>query len=141
VEQNVTLFDVVVEVQNTDGNLRSGMNATVEIVIVDLPEVLTIPVTAVQESDTDRDGPPGGSGAATVLVKEGSDYAPREVRTGRTNYRLVEVLSGLDEGEVLGIPMVSRLKEENDRLDARVRGTRSFGGGDRSKRKPTDRRG
>jgi hypothetical protein len=74
-------------------------------------------------------------------VKEGSDYAPREVRTGRTNYRLVEVLSGLDEGEVLGIPMVSRLKEENDRLDARVRGTRSFGGGDRSKRKPTDRRG
>jgi HlyD family secretion protein len=141
VEQNVTLFDVVVEVQNTDNNLKSGMNATVEIVIVDLPEVLTIPVTAVQESDTDRDGPPGGSGAATVLVKEGSDYAPREVRTGRTNYRLVEVLSGLDEGEVLGIPMVSRLKEENDRLDARVRGTRSFGGGDRSKRKPTDRRG
>jgi HlyD family secretion protein len=141
VEQNVTLFDVVVEVQNTDGNLRSGMNATVEIVIVDLPDVLTIPVTAVQESDTDRGGPPGAGGVATVLVKDGSDYVPREVRTGRTNYRVVEVLSGLEEGEVLGIPMVSRLKEEHDRLDARVRGTRSFGGGDRGKRKPTDRRG
>jgi HlyD family secretion protein len=141
VEQNVTLFDVVVEVQNTDGKLKSGMNTMVEIVIVDLPDVLTIPVIALQESDTDRDGPPGGGGAATVLVKEGSGYVPREVRTGRTNYRLVEILSGLEEGEVLGIPMVSRLKEEHDRLDARVRGTRSFGGGDRGNRKPADRRG
>ena len=141
VEQNVTVFDVVVEVQNTDGNLKSGMNTTVEIVIVDLPDVLTIPVTAVQESDTGRDRSPGGGGAATVLVKEGSDYVPYEVRTGRTNYRLVEVLSGLEEGAVLGIPMVSRLKEENDRLDARVRDTRSFGGGDRGSRKPADRRG
>ncbi len=141
VEQNVTLFDVVVEVQNTDGKLKSGMNTMVEIVIVDLPDVLTIPVVALQESDTGRDGPAGGGGAATVLVKEGSGYVPREVRTGRTNYRLVEILSGLEEGEVLGIPMVSRLKEEHDRLDARVRGTRSFGGGDRGNRKPADRRG
>ena len=138
VEQNVTVFDVVVEVQNTDGNLKSGMNTTVEIVIVDLPDVLTIPVTAVQESDTGRDRSPGGGGAATVLVKEGNDYVPHEVRTGSTNYRLVEVLSGLEEGAVLGIPMVSRLKEENDRLDARVRDSRSFGGGDRGKRKPAD---
>jgi HlyD family secretion protein len=141
VEQNVTVFDVVVEVQNTDGNLRSGMNTTVEILIVDLPDVLTIPVTAVQESDSGRDGPPGGGGPATVLVKEGGDYVPHEVRTGRTNYRIVEILSGVEEGEVLGIPMVSRLKEDHDRLDARVRETRRFGGGDGGKGKSAERRG
>ena len=71
-----------------------------------------------------------------VLVKQGGDYVPREIRTGRTNYRVVEVLEGLAEGDVLGIPMVSRLKEEHDRIDARLRDRRSFGASS-GKRKPT----
>jgi HlyD family secretion protein len=134
VDQNVTLFDVVVEVANTDGNLKSGMNATVEIVIVDRPDVLTIPVSALQGS---RDG----GDAAAVLVKTGDAWVPREIRTGVTNYRVIEVLSGLEAGAVLGIPMLSRLKEDNDRLDERMRGTRSFGGGDREKKRPSKRGG
>ncbi len=34
VEQNVTLFNVIVEVENTDGKLNSGMNTTIRITIV-----------------------------------------------------------------------------------------------------------
>ena len=144
VEQNVTLFDVVVRVENSDGNLKSGMNATVEVVIVDRADVLTIPVSALQEARAGPNGDPSGAtaeapseGAApTVLVKEDGHYVPREVRTGMSNYRVVEVLEGLEEGEVLGIPMVSRLKADHDRLDERVRRSRSFGTSDRKKRKP-----
>ncbi len=135
VEQNVTLFDVIVTVENIDGKLKSGMNSTVEIVILDRPDALTIPVTALREV-ADRNRPGSERGGATVLVKEDEGYVPREIRTGETNDRRIEVLDGLEEGDVLGIPMVSRLKTENDRLDARVRGTRTFGRG--SKR---DRRG
>jgi len=140
VEQNVTLFDVVVQVENTDGNLKSGMNTTVEIVIVDRSDVLTIPVAALQKAGADRGESPSGGGAPTVLVKAADGYVPREIRTGQTDYRVIEVLEGLEAGEVLGIPMLSRLKEENDRLDARVRKSRSFGGGDRDKKRPSDRR-
>ncbi len=140
VEQNVTLFDVVVRVENIDGNLKSGMNATVEVVIVDRADVLTMPVSALQEARAGPNGAPGAApteGAAPiVLVKENGRYVPREVRTGMSNYRIVEVLEGLEEGEVLGIPMVSRLKADHDRLDERVRRSRSFGTSDRSKRKP-----
>jgi hypothetical protein len=75
-----------------------------------------------------------------VLVKDGGEYVPREIRTGRTDHRVIEVLDGLREGDVLGIPMVSRLKEENDRLDARVRSNRSFGAGDRGSKSAKDRR-
>jgi HlyD family secretion protein len=141
VEQNVTLFDVIVQVENSDGNLKSGMNTTVEIVIVDRPDVLTIPVAALQKPSRDDNGPPTERTAPTVLVKGSDGYVSRAVRTGRTNYRVIEVLEGLAEGEVLGIPIVSRLKEENDRLDARVRSSRSFGGGKKSERKSADRRG
>jgi multidrug efflux pump subunit AcrA (membrane-fusion protein) len=107
--------------------LMSGMNATVEIVIADEPDALVIPATALQE-------PPAGAAslrtarpAPVVLVKSGSNYAPREIRTGRTDYRVVEVLEGLAEGDVLGIPMVSRLKQEHDETEARIRDRQTFG--------------
>lgn len=140
VEQNVTLFDVVVRVENIDGNLKSGMNATVEVVIVEQPDLLTIPMAALQSASAGREGSPTVSASSLVLVKDGGEYVPREIRTGRTDHRVIEVLDGLREGDVLGIPMVSRLKEENDRLGARVRSTRSFGGGDRGKKSAADRR-
>jgi HlyD family secretion protein len=136
VEQNVTLFDVVIQVANTDVNLKSGMNTTVEIVIVDEPDVLTIPVAALRR---DRAVPGGPSPA--VLVKQGEDYVKREIRTGRSDHRVIEVLEGLADGDVLGIPMVSRLKEENDLMNTRMRKSRSFGRGGRESRQPRDKRG
>jgi hypothetical protein len=116
------------------------MNATVEIVIVEQPDVLTIPVMALQSTPAGRDAPPSNSPSPSVLVKDGDEYVPREISTGRTDHRVIEVLEGLREGEVLGIPMVSRLKQENDRLDERVRSTRSFGSAGRGEKKPADRR-
>jgi HlyD family secretion protein len=47
VEQNVTLFDVLIRVENSDGNLRSGMNTLVEVEVVHAPDALTIPLTAL----------------------------------------------------------------------------------------------
>jgi HlyD family secretion protein len=134
VEQNVTLFDVVVLVVNTDAKLKSGMNATVEIVIVDEPDALVIPAAALQEPNAERGAGRASRPAPVVLGKNGGGYAPREIRIGRTDYRVVEVLDGLAEGEVLGIPMVSRLKQEHDQIEARIRNRQSFGaGGERGK--------
>lgn len=136
VEQNVTLFDVVVEVQNSDTRLQSGMNATVEIVIADEPDALLIPLAALQQDGQGNRGTAGGAAAPVVLVKDGGDFVPREIRTGRTDYRVVEVLGGLSPGDVIGIPMVSRLKDEHDRMDARIRSGRTFGAGQGGERRP-----
>jgi HlyD family secretion protein len=136
VEQNVTLFDVVIEVENTDGDLKSGMNAAVEIVLVDEPDTLTIPVAALQNGDAAADT----AGRSTVLVKVDDTYTPREIRTGRTDYRVIEVLAGLEGGEVLGIPMASRLKEQHDLLQERIRRSRTFGGSDDDKKKDEKKR-
>ena len=102
--------------------------------------LLTIPMAALQSASAGREGLPTGSASSSVLVKDGDEYVPREIRTGRTDHRVIEVLDGLREGDVLGIPMVSRLKKENDRMDERVRSTRSFGGGDRGNKSAADRR-
>lgn len=132
-EQNVTVFDVVVRVDNTNGLLKSGMNAIVEIVLFEQDDVMAIPLTALRGEATGASPPE--EGVATVLVRDGDEYRPRAIRTGRTDHRVIEVLEGLEEGDVLGIPMVSRLKEDHDLLDARIRRSRSFGPGKR-KTKP-----
>jgi HlyD family secretion protein len=137
VEQNVTLFDVVVEVENSDTRLKSGMNASVEIVIVDEPAALLIPLAALQQDAPDPGGSREGAAAPRVLVEDAGDFVPREIRTGRTDYRVIEVLGGLAEGDVLGIPMTSRLKDEHERMEARIRNSRSFGGGRSEQRRPT----
>lgn len=52
VEQNVTMFAVLVSIQNPDGLLMPGMNAEVEVSIARAEDALTIPVMALR---TNRD--------------------------------------------------------------------------------------
>jgi HlyD family secretion protein len=52
VEQNVTMFAVLIAIQNPDGFLMPGMNAEVEVLIVRSEDAMTIPVMALR---TNRD--------------------------------------------------------------------------------------
>ena len=52
VEQNVTMFAVIISIQNPDGLLLPGMNAEVDVSIADRTDVLTVPVMALR---TERD--------------------------------------------------------------------------------------
>lgn len=51
-EQNVTMFAVLVTLENRGGLLRPGMNAEVEVSIASRDDVLSLPITAIR---TDRD--------------------------------------------------------------------------------------
>ena len=130
VEQNVTLFDVVVAVKNRDGRLKSGMNTGIEIIIDRRDGVLLIPAMAIQQGEAEPQGKK--SGAAFVLSKEGESFVRREIEVGPSNYTHIIVLSGLVEGSILGVPMTSRLKQENEQMEERIRSSRSFGTGNRS---------
>jgi HlyD family secretion protein len=50
IEQNVTMFAVLVSIQNPDGLLMPGMNAEVEVSIVRRENAMTIPVMALRTS-------------------------------------------------------------------------------------------
>lgn len=54
VDQNVTMFAVIVSIQNPDGLLLPGMNAEVDVSIASRRDVLTLPVMALR---TERDVP------------------------------------------------------------------------------------
>lgn len=123
VEQNVTLFDVIIEVENGDGKLKSGMNATVEITIEKKEDVLIAP-TLVLKMPRRRKGKPD---VRMAFVRQGDEFVSRKVEVGLFNFKQAEIISGLQEGDIVGVAMVSRLKQDSERLQNRIRSSRGFG--------------
>ena len=133
VEQNVTLFDVVVQVDNEDGLLKSGMNATVTITIEHLEDVLLVPTLAL--------GGRGQGPTRQVRVRQDGQTVEREIEISRMNFQHAVVVSGLSEGDTLVVPMISRLMDENERLEERIRSSRSFGSSGSSSNNSSNRSG
>jgi HlyD family secretion protein len=123
VVQNVTLFNVIIEVENTDAKLKSGMNVNAEITVAQDDNALLVPMLALSESGR----PSKNRNARQVLVKEGATFAPRAVEIGLSNTKQAVVVSGLTEGDVVGVPMTSRLADENLQQEQEMRNFRSFG--------------
>jgi len=119
VVQNVTLFDIVLEVENPDEKLKSGMNTKVEVTLEKKQDVILVPTMMLLPTE-DKD-------KWLVRTKEGNGYELREIEIGLSNFREAEVLSGLKEGDIVAVEMQSRLKEENNRMEDRIRSSRSFG--------------
>lgn len=90
VTQNVTQFNVIVTINNPDRLLRLGMSVDGEFITVERQNVLLVPSEALQGRQTKR-----------VLVVEGAELTPVTVEVGATNGRQVEIVRGLEEGQVV----------------------------------------
>lgn len=71
--------------------LRLGMSASLEVVILDKPDAILVPISAVQGEGAER----------FVLVKEPGTGQPRRVKveTGATTLDAVEIVRGLQRGD------------------------------------------
>ena len=79
VQQNVTMFPVIVLLDNAEGLLRPGMNAEVEILIAEAPDVVLVPNNAIVS-------PQDAAPAAMVLGLNPEDFDFRSMfprRAGR----------------------------------------------------------
>lgn len=77
-----------------DGNneiLRTGMSCQAEIIIQQYKDAIYVPLQAVLRVGTEP----------TVYVKAGDSSEPRKVKTGLDNNKVIHILDGLDEGDVV----------------------------------------
>ncbi|MCJ7536244.1 MAG: hypothetical protein MUO57_11990 [Anaerolineales bacterium] len=77
-----------------DGNneiLRTGMSCQAEIIIQQYKDAICVPMQAVMRVGTEP----------TVYVQTGDSSEPRTVKTGLDNNKMIHILEGLDEGEVV----------------------------------------
>ena len=117
--QNVTQFDVLIEAENPDGLLKSGMNCSVTIELLRKEDVLLIPLWALKGLDD----PEGG---LAVSVKTATGFEERDVQIGLKDLGVAEVLEGLSEGDEVRVSLTSRSWDDNQRLQDRIRSSRSF---------------
>jgi HlyD family secretion protein len=117
--QNVTQFDVLIEAENPDGLLKSGMNCSVTIELLRKEDVLLIPLWALKGLDD----PEGG---LAVSVKTATGFEERDVQIGLKDLGVAEVLEGLSEGDEVRVSLTSRSWDDNQRLQDRIRSNRSF---------------
>ncbi len=92
VEGETRVVPVKAEINNSSGVLKPGMFAELDVLTDRTPKaILAIPSAAVVEAN----------GKQTVYVQNGNAYQAVEVTLGQTSGDLVEVKSGLFEGDLI----------------------------------------
>lgn len=99
-EKGIT-YQVKVKLKPTNLTLRLGMTGDVDIKVATKKNVLMIPYTSIGEEKKER----------FVFAVVNNILKKKIVKTGLENYENTEILSGLDEGEMVVESNVSKLKE------------------------------
>ncbi len=99
IKTGVVSYKTTITLENPDEELRDGMSATADIIVERYEDVLLIPNRAIQ-----------GSLAKpwVEVVTGGGEIEQREVVLGISNGINTEVLSGLEEGEIVVLPRVNQ---------------------------------
>ncbi|TBL81369.1 HlyD family efflux transporter periplasmic adaptor subunit [Paenibacillus thalictri] len=88
----VTTYTAVVSIKN-EGDLKNAMTATADILVEDKKNVLVAPVEAVKQK--------AGKRIVTLKKADGTVEQDHEVQVGANTSTLVEITSGLSEGDTI----------------------------------------
>lgn len=86
---NAKVFDIEVQLDSTNGQLRPGMTSNVRLITGRIADALTVPLQCVYEKE----------GETVVYVKRGSGFKPQTVLLGQKSSDRVVVLEGLKEND------------------------------------------
>jgi multidrug efflux pump subunit AcrA (membrane-fusion protein) len=92
IQENVVNYDVVVEITDPyDGLLRPEMTASVTIALDARENVLAVPAKTVKRE----------RGKSVVYILSGGQPESREVKVGWKDSQWIEIVSGVEEGQVV----------------------------------------
>ncbi len=90
IQAGVVMYETIVSLHDPDPRVKDGMSATANIVTERAENVLTLPSAAIFRRD--------GRDIVYYIDRDGRPVA-REVTIGLQGVRVVEIVSGLDEGD------------------------------------------
>jgi len=96
---------VTIEGDTSKFSLRPGMNAQVEILVDEKPDVMSVPVQAILPF----------KGKQYVFIKDGDGFRRVEVTPGISNDSHVEIKTGLKTGDLAAMTPVTLLTEDERR--------------------------
>jgi len=92
--QQVSRYSIKIRLTSSGPELRPGLSCTILIRTTMKGDVLVAPLPAVFTADQDEQ---------FVFVKQDKDYNRRKVQVGLSNVDMVEILSGLQQGETVSL--------------------------------------
>jgi HlyD family secretion protein len=102
--QNVVTYTAVIDVDNPGLKLKPGMTASVNAIVAEQKDVLTVPNAALRFRPADAERVQSRPGAGTVYRITGDKLEPVQIRTGLSDGVVTHVVSGgLDEGDRVAI--------------------------------------
>lgn len=120
-ESSVVTYEVVISASNPDLKLKPGLTANVTIYTLDRQDVCAVPSKALRfVPDTELlsklglsvSGVPAGTAASgTVWVVDGQTVRPVSVFTGVTDGDVTEIISGIQEGELVALGLKMAVPE------------------------------
>lgn len=102
IRDNVVYYAVILKIEkNFQEILRPQMTASVTILLKELQDVLAIPMKAIKREN----------GGSFVMVKEGEKITKRQITTGRESGEMVEVKSGLSQGDTILVQQQRQMEQ------------------------------
>lgn len=95
--ENVVYFPVRIRVIDLHSELRPGMTVDVSVLTAAREDVLIVPDSAIDRS--------GGKTVVQVLPEGAEEPVDRDVEVGVTDWENTEIISGVEEGETVVLPM------------------------------------
>jgi HlyD family secretion protein len=104
---DLKVYNAEISIDDNDPMLRTGMSCQAEIVIEQMKNVFYIPLQAVVRVGSEP----------TVYVEKGNGFEARKIQTGLDNNKMIHIISGLKEGEVVLLnPPLKSAAAENENL-------------------------
>jgi len=88
---DLKVYNTEIELDGEGNGLRTGMSCRAEIIIEEYGDAVYIPVQAVLRV----------GGEPTTYVWDGGAFEPRGIEIGLDNNRMMRIISGLKEGEIV----------------------------------------
>jgi RND family efflux transporter MFP subunit len=119
----VVQFPIIVELKLEPGDadlLKGGLTSTVNISIASIENALLLPITAITTTPTEK--------SVSILIDEATGKTEKRViTTGRQNQQVMEITSGLKEGDKIvieqklsvGAPVISRPQQPQPKPQGR----------------------
>jgi len=95
IEAGVVMYETTVTLQNPGSEVKDGMSATADIVMDEKQDVLVIPTTAIMRGEAGDD--------IVYLVDAEGEAMAQPITTGMRSGRMVEIVSGLSEGDMIAL--------------------------------------
>jgi macrolide-specific efflux system membrane fusion protein len=105
---DVILYNVLIDVPNTERTLMTNMTAQVFFVLGSVKDAVLVPVSALRPHPREKD-------AYFVRVLENGTVRPKRVTVGLQDRNLAEVKSGLNPGEQVVVGAVQRSNDQKQK--------------------------